>query len=297
MASIEDNNSQFKKRFHDRTDGSNSHAKRMRFKDREEARFQFGNYDRYYGYRNKEKEQMENDPRLALLETEWFEGKCCLDIGCNVGNLTLQLARQFNPQSMVGIDIDNSLIVRAQRNIYRSSGENEKRIVSRASDRPWDYFPISLRITHGPLPMEDVERKKDFENLPPSVKNTRFMMHNIIEPWEAERGCFDTIVCFSVTKWIHLNWGDEGIKKMFKNIYDLLKPDGVLLLEPQPYSSYRKKAKMTQTTADHFKNISIRPESFAIYLTSEVGFKSTTIIGVPQHPTKGFDRPIYLCQK
>jgi hypothetical protein len=26
----------------------------------------------------------------------------------------------------------------------------------------------------------------------------------------------------SVTKWIHLNWGDEGIKTLFRKIHDLL---------------------------------------------------------------------------
>ena len=29
---------------------------------------------------------------------------------------------------------------------------------------------------------------------------------------------FDAIFCLSVSKWVQLNWGDEGIKKMFHKV-------------------------------------------------------------------------------
>ncbi len=51
---------------------------------------------------------------------------------------------------------------------------------------------------------------------------------------------YDTILAFSVTKWIHLNYGDAGLMRFFRRIFNLLKPGGRLLLEPQPRSSYRK---------------------------------------------------------
>ena len=31
----------------------------------------------------------------------------------------------------------------------------------------------------------------------------------------------------SVTKWIHLNWGDNGIRKLFAKVYRLLSDDGI----------------------------------------------------------------------
>jgi 7SK snRNA methylphosphate capping enzyme len=56
---------------------------------------------------------------------------------------------------------------------------------------------------------------------------------------------YDTIIAFSVTKWIHLNFGDQGLKRFFKRLYRALFPGGRLLLEPQPWSSYRLKRRMT----------------------------------------------------
>ena len=36
------------------------------------SRYQYGNYNKYYGYRNQQKF---SDPRMSLLEKEWFKGK------------------------------------------------------------------------------------------------------------------------------------------------------------------------------------------------------------------------------
>ena len=33
----------------------------------------------------------DEDPRLKVLRKEWFEGKECLDIGCNNGIITIQI--------------------------------------------------------------------------------------------------------------------------------------------------------------------------------------------------------------
>lgn len=54
------------------------------------------------------------DPRLDRLPPEWFEGKKCLDVGCNAGHLTLAIVRRFRPCRMVGLDIDDDLVKRAR---------------------------------------------------------------------------------------------------------------------------------------------------------------------------------------
>ena len=73
------------------------------FKEKNE-KFQFGNYNQYYGYRfgillNKfyrlfffllrNPGQIE-DGRLQYLKSHWFEEKEVLDIGCNIGHITIR---------------------------------------------------------------------------------------------------------------------------------------------------------------------------------------------------------------
>lgn len=56
---------------------------------------------------------------------------------------------------------------------------------------------------------------------------------------------YDVILALSLSKWVHLNWGDEGIKRFFQKVYAHLRPGGRFVLEPQPFSSYSKKKKLT----------------------------------------------------
>lgn len=55
---------------------------------------------------------------------------------------------------------------------------------------------------------------------------------------------YDVILALSLSKWIHLNWGDAGIQRFFKKVYHHLRPGGRFILEPQPFSSYAKRKKI-----------------------------------------------------
>lgn len=77
-------------------------------------KFQYGNYNKYYGYRNPSKSE---DPRVHFLRREWFEGKDVLDLGCNLGHLTLYIAKMHRPARILGLDIDGALVHAARKNI------------------------------------------------------------------------------------------------------------------------------------------------------------------------------------
>lgn len=77
-------------------------------------KFQYGNYNKYYGYRNPSRSE---DPRVHFLRREWFEGKDVLDLGCNLGHLTLYIAKMHRPARILGLDIDGALVHAARKNI------------------------------------------------------------------------------------------------------------------------------------------------------------------------------------
>ena len=106
------------------------------------ARFCYGNYNRYYGYRNKG--VLEPDPRLDLITPELIKGKDVLDVGCNTGQVTIMAARELSPRSITGIDIDGHLITIAQKNILRAmpAPKLEGKTVK---------FPLSIVLMCGPL--------------------------------------------------------------------------------------------------------------------------------------------------
>lgn len=247
--------------------------------------FQYGNYNRYYGYRNVQ----ECDPRIELLPKDFFEGKCVLDIGCNIGHITLTIARDYHPKQIVGIDIDPSLIKIATKNIRHYVTEKVMKMES---------FPMSMPILYGPITNIKPNPLESNDIFPNNILfyTTNYVPEND-ECLSQQKPQYDCILCLSLTKWIHLNWGDDGLKRMFRRIFLHLHPGGRLILEPQPWSTYQKKSKMTPQIFENYKSIRFKPEHFNEYLLRDVGFKSCEFLGTPEHKSKGFQRPIYMYQK
>lgn len=66
--------------------------------NRKNQTFRYGNYNRYYGYRNNGVNEV--DPRLALLHRDWMEGMDCLDIGCNTGQVCCSISHNASDNTI-----------------------------------------------------------------------------------------------------------------------------------------------------------------------------------------------------
>ena len=49
--------------------------------------------------------------------------------------------------------------------------------------------------------------------------NVIFKTENYVNPSLISIEKYDVIMCLSVTKWVHLNFGDIGIKKLFDKVH------------------------------------------------------------------------------
>uniref|UniRef100_A0A8R1TK82 RNA methyltransferase n=1 Tax=Onchocerca volvulus TaxID=6282 RepID=A0A8R1TK82_ONCVO len=253
-------------------------------KKKDNQRFRYGNYTRYYG--NRIEKGSGHDPRMKVLKKEWFEKKSVLDIGCNVGYLTLSIAKEYQPRNIVGIDIDAHLVGVARKNI-RHYCDKDVPIVG--------GFPASFAQRYGPVSAPSTTFSIKFPD------NIWFRCENYVlekdELLDAVKEEYDVIMALSITKWIHLNWGDVGIKRFFKRVYRHLRPGGLFILEPQNFETYKKRAKLTKDINEIYKTIEFMPNAFQEYLIVDIGFDFCQHIDPPKAHTKGFERPIQVYYK
>lgn len=69
---------------------------------------------------------------------------------------------------------------------------------------------------------------------------------------------FDAVFCFSVTMWIHLNHGDDGLQTFLTEICNL---SDTIIIEPQPWKCYKtavKRLKLYQKEFLKFKDLKLR---------------------------------------
>ncbi|GER35362.1 S-adenosyl-L-methionine-dependentmethyltransferases superfamily protein [Striga asiatica] len=249
----------------------------------------FGNYRNYYGYRVGH--DLDEDPRLKMMKREWFEGKDCLDIGCNSGLITIAVAKKFGCRSILGVDIDGARVEDANwtlRKVIRTSTQKGNSKPDRSAD-------AELASSLGNNTSESLTDEKRDDSLETDLlKIVSFQKGNFVQSWRPpENKCFHAIFCLSVSKWIHLNWGDEGLITLFWRVWKLLLPGGIFILEPQPWSSYYNNRLVSETAATNYKNIQFSPEDFQYILLDKIGFRRVENITPREFGNKqGFDRPI-----
>ena len=304
---------------------------------RRKRKFVYGNYDAYYGYRRVPEAIGGNPPsidsRIGAMRAEWFHHRDCLDIGCNAGLVTASIARVYGCKTMQGVDIDPELVKRAER-LVRSQGPPlpahaahgplgaDASIGAKTMPTPTleagslvdVSYPISLPIRLGCSHIASSSQSCGAMGFPHGVS---FRHLNFVQepPIDDAPGtgrcveCFDTILCLSTSKWIHLCFGDDGLMRLFRRVYAALRPGGYFILEPQPWSSYKKNQRVSEETRSNFRSIRLRPSAnggagipdiFRDILIREIGFASCLDVPVSscEKESRGFaKRPLLLFTK
>ena len=165
----------------------------------------YGNFSNYYNFHSVSERVGEvPDSVLRSLAPQKGQVVHVLDIGCNEGALSIAILmklREALPDSdirLLGIDLDSTLIEAA-------------------------------RVKHASVPGASFECH--------NVMQEEFD-HHISAFCQSEniKG-FDLVTCFSTTMWIHLNYGDQGLKRLLSKLATACA--SLLVIEPQRWKSYK----------------------------------------------------------
>ncbi|BGP19663.1 hypothetical protein JCM10213v2_007759 [Rhodosporidiobolus nylandii] len=255
------------------------------------------------------------DPRLALIPPEWLARKRVLDVGCNAGLVSIEVAQRWGAAKVTGVDVDAELVRAAKGNAPSLS-----------------YFPLSLPRTFGYLPTprgllarhvevpevetQGVLRRGKRKVMPEEVRafpeNLRFRAKDWVEDEvEEDREGYDVILAFSITKWIHLSSLNPGLLTFFRRCFTSLLPGGRLILEPQPFSSYSRSIKNLRHTAGadelqrNYERLESGPErgwraeegEFEQVLLESIGFERKSELGYTGEEGSTWRRPVQVYEK
>eukprot|EP00056_Hartaetosiga_gracilis_P010114 m.148412 g.148412 ORF g.148412 m.148412 type:complete len:328 (+) comp13257_c3_seq2:235-1218(+) len=140
---------------------------------------------------------------------------CLLDIGCNSGDLTMDLAHKLHkltgrPVHAEGWDIDEELVEQARTKLAADTNRKSEHN-SREDSVSFEFHTVNVANT------EDLHTKS-------SKTLKRFAKKK-----------YDLVCLFSVTMWIHVHSGDEEFLDILGRICDLT---DALIVEPQESRSY-----------------------------------------------------------
>lgn len=310
----------------------------------EKSKFQYGNHCSYKGFAALTEN---SDVRLKVFKQYpyLFQNKDVLDIGCHAGHVTLAIGRMLNPKSVLGVDIASNLISMANHNLSlfvkiptekpnnsvapKTSETNattckKKKHNRRERTKASGFYPISFGITYKGIPRLPAQNNDQNSTVQNDVfpHNVNFKTMNYVDTDDVnttDAQQYDLIICLAVTKYIHLNFGDAGLKSTFKKMFNQLRPGGKLILEAQNWASYERSKSLTvssiqkrhrmfffqlyrfsinfylqQTMYNNYKSIEFFPNKFQEFLLStEVGFSHTSLLAVLRH-ARGFKRSIQV---
>ncbi|KAJ8904582.1 hypothetical protein NDN08_001100 [Rhodosorus marinus] len=273
-------------------------GKRVSLKEDEEKRL-FGNYSGYK--RRRTGRDSDVDRRIELFKREWFAGKDVVDLGCNDGAVLIEIASKHSIKSGIGVEIDEKLILRGRDALRKEVSKRKPRNTTTRGaydaevEKMKGWVPLSFRLAG--MKAKPTSDSIDGEGYP---FNITFVCEDILNEragYLPEDSC-DVVLLLSVTKWIQLHGGDKALKSLFHRIFRGLREGGILILEPQPFHSYKRKIKLHSHLRENYSRIRLKPEKFVNYLKKKVGFESSQVVRDREEGGgHQFNRAIYLLRK
>eukprot|EP01024_Parvocaulis_polyphysoides_P068110 TRINITY_DN8252_c1_g1_i1.p1 TRINITY_DN8252_c1_g1~~TRINITY_DN8252_c1_g1_i1.p1 ORF type:complete len:589 (-),score=131.48 TRINITY_DN8252_c1_g1_i1:90-1856(-) len=150
--------------------------------------------------------------------------------------------------------------------------------------------------------LEDPVNSTEIQILKNAVRgldNFKFVNQDFMNFEVAENEKFDVILCLSVMKWIHFHHGDAGVKNLFNYLGEIIKQNGILLLEYQELSTYRTDIKKCRgyLKYDKMDQFKFTPDQFVPFLLTEVGFEQVEIMQIQTENKNNFQRKVQVLRK
>ncbi len=163
-------------------------------------------------------------------------------------------------------------------------------------------FLINMGMNRKHSDIDKTEKLNNFKNEENKncPQNLEFRQENFINDFkssEIKNEKYDVVFCLNTSKWIHINFGDNGIKLLFLNVYNQLKENGIFIFQFQNWKSYKKKKNLSKFINETINGIKLKPEKFEEYLLSMYNLKLLKKITLPNNSKKIYDRPIFIFQK
>ncbi len=180
-----------------------------------------------------------------------------------------------------------------------NNNQNLKVILNKINSMPKSFLNF-LTINN------DIYKKEKLNNInnPKNEKfpeNISFKTENILLHLELSNDeGYDTIFCLSISKWVHLNYGDIGLELLFYIVYKMLKPGGLFIFEPQEWTSYKKELNNQIKIGNESKSkesFKLQPNYFVKFLSETFNFKLIKQNVLPSNSKKMVERNLYIFQK
>eukprot|EP00929_Paragymnodinium_shiwhaense_P107235 TRINITY_DN73309_c0_g1_i1.p1 TRINITY_DN73309_c0_g1~~TRINITY_DN73309_c0_g1_i1.p1 ORF type:complete len:648 (-),score=188.18 TRINITY_DN73309_c0_g1_i1:219-2162(-) len=135
---------------------------------------------------------------------------------------------------------------------------------------------------------------EDFSSAVEFPYNIEFRNENVLvsEVDERRGEHYEVLLCLQLTMWVHLHWGDDGLKVLFFKMFRLLQPGGYLVLEAQDWEAYSEERNFMPHMQHNKKHLQLKPRDFNTFLVHIVGFEAPQEVSVGSRP-----QPLLLYRK